>query len=252
MVPKYVAPLLIVTLLGQLVSCDSTLFNGIQGTIFPIGTSQACLDAFDTVLPCDPSLPLLHKQTDWVGWNATNLTTLCTSECRSSLISLQKKATFACGSMSFRLSGTTMNASSVINFYMYKYDLACLSDSGSWCLLEQDSWYLQYLSTVTWPTYTNKTYPDWSYDPIDGTNELDEDGNVIPPYNTVPQPQPTFHSGQKSALDYVYTGRNAPVGDLGSNQTLEYDEYPLEIQCSKCFLDRFKLGFASRWGELYE
>lgn len=75
MVPKYVAPLLIVTLLGQLVSCDSTLFNGIQGTIFPIGTSQACLDAFDTVLPCDPSLPLLHKQTDWVGWNATNLTT---------------------------------------------------------------------------------------------------------------------------------------------------------------------------------
>lgn len=33
------------------------------------------------------------------------------------------------------------------------------------------------------------------------------------------------------------------------NTTLEYDEYPIEIQCSKCILSRFKLGFSSQWGE---
>lgn len=42
-------------------------------------------------------------------------------------------------------------------------------------------------------------------------------------------------------------------GSLGPNSHaglgLEYDEYPQEIQCSNCFLEWFKLGFTSQWGE---
>lgn len=57
---------------------------------------------------------------------------------------------------------------------------------------------------------------------------------------------------QLLALDYVYTGHPEAMGDLSSAVILEYDEYPLEIQCSSCFLQRFKLGFSSRRGEEYK
>ena len=52
----------------------TTLFNGLQEFIFPAGTAQACLAAFNTTLSCDPKAQLLYKQTDWAGWNATDLT----------------------------------------------------------------------------------------------------------------------------------------------------------------------------------
>jgi len=54
------------------------------------------------------------------------------------------------------------------------------------------------------------------------------------------------------ALDYRYHGPGPAQGTLNSSLGLEYDEYPLEIQCSSCFLQRFKLGFMSRWGETYK
>lgn len=54
-----------------------------------------------------------------------------------------------------------MNAERIVDFYMYKYNLTCLADGASWCLLEQRQWFLEYLPTVTWPTYTEKWYPDW-------------------------------------------------------------------------------------------
>lgn len=50
----------------------------------------------------------------------------------------------------------------VVDFYLYKFDLTCLADGDSWCLLEQNDWVLEALPSVTWPTYTDKTYPDWS------------------------------------------------------------------------------------------
>jgi hypothetical protein len=50
----------------------------------------------------------------------------------------------------------------VVDFYLYKFDLTCLADGSSWCLLEQDDWVLEALPSVTWPTYTEKTYPDWT------------------------------------------------------------------------------------------
>lgn len=53
---------------------DTTLFNGLQEFIFPIGTARACLAAFNTTLSCDPKAQILYKQIDWAGWNATDLT----------------------------------------------------------------------------------------------------------------------------------------------------------------------------------
>lgn len=52
----------------------TTLFNGLQSAIFPTTTSAECLASFNTSLQCDPLVSRLYMQTDWVGWNATNLT----------------------------------------------------------------------------------------------------------------------------------------------------------------------------------
>lgn len=38
----------------------------------------------------------------------------------------------------------------------------------------------------------------------------------------------------------------------GHDEPLEYDEYPLELQCSECFLAQYKHGIESQWGEVYE
>ena len=164
---------------ARLATAMTTLFNGLQSTIFPITTSASCLASFNTSIDCDPLISYLYKQTDWVGWNATNLTALvsstskarcaianmitrlCTSECRQSLANLKETVVPSCQELSFPLGGATIDAEKILDFYMYKYNLTCLSDGSSWCLLEERKWFVEYLPTVTWPSYTEKWYPDW-------------------------------------------------------------------------------------------
>lgn len=52
-----------------------TLFNGFETSVFPLDTPEACFQVFDASLPCDQKLHLLYKQTDWTGWNASDLST---------------------------------------------------------------------------------------------------------------------------------------------------------------------------------
>jgi hypothetical protein len=121
--------------------------------------------------------------------------------------------------------------------------------------MEQRKWFVDYLPTVTWPRYTDKWYPDWSNDPINGTSQLDENGTTVLPYTTKDPGTPIFDSYKMKALDYRYKGAEPARGTLKQDPKqfggLEYDEYPTEIQCSSCVLKRFKLGFMSRWGEVY-
>ncbi|KAI9877824.1 MAG: hypothetical protein M1830_002721 [Pleopsidium flavum] len=88
-------------------------------------------------------------------------------------------------------------------------------------------------------------------DPISGTANVNtSDGTIIPPYFD-PAPTENYSYHGPSALDYFYTGGPRQAVNLGWQMTLEYDEYPTEIQCSACWLNRFKLGFATQWGETY-
>lgn len=95
--------------------------------------------------------------------------------------------------------------------------------------------------TATWPTYTNKTYPDLStggWAPptdVDGTllNTFATD-NFISAAN-VP-------AGQPQAADYWTTVPPAiDDSNYGWNASLEYDEYPLGIQCSSCWMYDFRV-----------
>jgi hypothetical protein len=144
----------------------TTLFNGQQAAIFPIDTPQTCQAAFDTSISCDTSVQLLIKQTDWIGWNATNLTALCTRGCRSSLVSLQATATSACAGWSGgNLGAAKFNTTSLMQFLVYKYDMTCLMDGNSFCYIQRQNWDIAALNSTgkaTWPKNTNKTYYDWN------------------------------------------------------------------------------------------
>lgn len=154
-------------LLGSLTTTNGqvALFGSQQAAFFPTSTPQSCLAAFNTSLSCDSTAQLLIKQTDWVGWNATNLTALCTSGCRSSLASLQNTVDTACASWAGgNLGPGTFNASTMIEYILYKYDMTCLADGSTFCYLERQTWDIQALDSAgkaTWPKYTNKTYYDW-------------------------------------------------------------------------------------------
>lgn len=49
-----------------------------------------------------------------------------------------------------------MTADKIMDYYMYKFNLTCLSDGTNWCLFEQRKWFLDYLPKVTWPKFTSK------------------------------------------------------------------------------------------------
>jgi hypothetical protein len=91
--------------------------------------------------------------------------------------------------------------------------------------------------TATWPNHTTKCY----YDSREGYWEIytDEDGNCTSPYDFFwyDATDPIAPSGQMGAEDYYYD-KTDPINDdnYGWPDPLEFDEYPLEIQCSSCFL----------------
>lgn len=70
-------------------------------------------------------------------------------------------------------------------------------------------------------------------------------------------PSPTFSDyGLNLSVmlgqDYYQDGISMDYEGHGWPTALEYDEYPLEIQCSECFLAQYKLGIESQWGEVYD
>ena len=84
---------------------------------------------------------------------------------------------------------------------------------------------------------TTKCYYDiatdhWNYvQDVDGTYLSPFNNNIWLNASNVPR------SGQMAAMDYYMTVPE-PIDDdnYGWPNPLEYDEYPLEIQCSSCFL----------------
>lgn len=89
---------------------------------------------------------------------------------------------------------------------------------------------------ATWPTNTYKCYFDaqefyWGY-------TVDENDTCYDPFEFEwSNATGVAGSNQLAALDY-YMDRGEPIDDdnYGWPLPLEFDEYPLEIQCSSCFL----------------
>lgn len=237
-------------------STGTLLFNGNQNLLFE-DASSACLAAFDTDLNCDVNIQLLSSDMDKLDFNQSQLTSLCTASCKTSLSTLNSSVSSECGDYDFDFNDDYLSAVQVVDLYTYKYDMICLTDSstGDFCVMVEETWDITALdnsSQATWPAYTNKTFPDW-YDDNNGIPAQDVDGTYIDNSNEMP----TFYdvlSGLDtdwSASDYYFDGIDANWTGHGWPDMLEYDEYPLEIQCSECF-SQYKLGLESQWGEIYE
>lgn len=247
----------IVLALGPGLGLGSTLlFNGAQSTIFSDATTS-CITAFNTSLECDPLVQLLSYDMDRLELSETSLTTLCTSSCSSSLLQLESAVSSGCGSYEIDFNGAYLSAVQVVNLFTYKYNMSCLADSsGAFCLMVEESWDIAALNNsgkATWPVFTNKTYPNFDDDPDNGTPSQDPDGNLVD--NSDPSPSFSDYGLNLTVMlgqDYYQDGVSMDYEGHGWPTALEYDEYPLEIQCSECFLAQYRLGIESQWGEVYD
>lgn len=89
--------------------------------------------------------------------------------------------------------------------------------------------------TATWPDNTEKEYIDIAsggWGPL-----LDVDETPIYPYNDFLWSNISEPGNSMKSLDY-YIERAAIIADdnYGWSLPLDLDEYPIEIQCSECFL----------------
>jgi hypothetical protein len=113
-----------------------TLFNGGESSIFT-GATASCVAVFNSSLDCDASVQLLSYDLSYLQWAESNLTTLCTSSCESSLIALASSVQ-ACGDYSFDFNNGNLTAVQVVDLYLYKYNTSCVTDAatGAFCLIE--------------------------------------------------------------------------------------------------------------------
>ena len=91
---------------------------------------------------------------------------------------------------------------------------------------------------ATWPENPPRCYIDFSLESFDFLT--DENGTCYDPFddNEGSADYDNYYPlDQMAALDY-FMDRGEPVsdGNYGWAEPLEYDEYPLEIQCSSCML----------------
>ncbi|KAJ5219686.1 hypothetical protein N7468_008890 [Penicillium chermesinum] len=233
------------------------LYNGLQKKILSADLSDACDAAFNTTIDCPENLiQLVTYSIQNVGWNTSSLQSLCTPSCRSSLEDLATAVEASCN-VPFYVNNVTMTFTEYMDFFQDKYELICLADeeTDDFCLDVEASWNITnmvLLDKATWPTYTNKCYYDVSYG--DWEWFYFENGTCLEPFDDYFQDATDANGlNQLAAWDY-YVDRPPAINDdnYGWTEPLEWDEYPLEMQCSSCFLQKFKHGFESSWGEIWE
>ncbi|RMY32967.1 hypothetical protein D0866_06242 [Hortaea werneckii] len=136
--------------------------------------------------------------------------------------------------------------------------MSCLADvRRELCLIAEQQWDVDSLDLkghATWPAYTEKMYPDFSEGDYDGSPAEDVDGTQLD-LSDDPIMWPEWVSQlqlEESGEDYFLEPTSPYWRGHGHGVPLESDEYPLEIQCSECFLAQFRHGIESKWGEVYD
>jgi len=143
-----------------------TLFNGAEIALFN-GASQNCLTALNATLSCPLQVQLLSYDLSVLNWQQSDYAALCTPACKSSLQKLASSGASACPSFSTAFNGGTISVGQILDYYNFKFNITCLTDTatGGYCELVQQTWNIPQLNAsgkATWPTYTNKSYPNWS------------------------------------------------------------------------------------------
>ena len=146
----------------------------------------------------------------------------------------------------------------IVDLFQYKWGLTCLADatSNQFCSDVENTWNITTMvanQKATWPVNPPKTYYDISSGSWDPYTDLN--GTLASPYDydIWLNASAVGSTGQMTGLDY-YVQRPLPSDDsnYGWTAPLDADEYPLEIQCSSCFTQRFLYGMGSRWGDVWD
>ncbi|KAL3489583.1 hypothetical protein BJX62DRAFT_238980 [Aspergillus germanicus] len=144
-----------------------------------------------------------------------------------------------------------------MSHFQYKYDLICLADeeTGDFCLDVESSWNITTINLAqeaTWPTHTDKCYfhvanGHWGY-------QIDVNGTCLDIFDfSFADASDEAGIPNMAAADFFIT-KPDPIDDdnYGWPEPLEFDEYPLEIQCSSCFLKTFRYGLENARGDVWD
>ncbi|KAI7336596.1 hypothetical protein KC315_g2680 [Hortaea werneckii] len=243
-------------LVFDLADASTTLFNGAQRFVFDDAPTE-CLAAFNQPLVCEDEVQLLGYDFDSLELTETLLDALCSENCALTLLSLKDAVSSACSEYDTPFNGAYISAVEVVDLFAYKYNMSCLANSrGEFCLITEQQWDVDSLDRnghATWPAYTEKIGPDFSEGDYEGSPAEDVDGTLID-LSDDPIMWPEWLSQQQveeSGEDYFLEPISLDWQGHGHDLPLEYDEYPLDIQCSECFLAQYRYGIESKWGEVY-
>ncbi len=231
-----------------------TLFNDAQEVLFP-NAPKACTNALAAKLECDTTVQKLTADLDKLAPSESDLLALCTDGCSSSLRDLKASVQQQCTGFEFYFNDDYWRVEDVVDLFQYKFGSVCLRDSDkNFCLVVEETWdvgALDKAGKATWPAYSNKTFPNWAENG-DGEPTRDTDGELVD--DSIKLPKFTLERPDlpDSPSDFYFEA--IPVDWIGHgwDSLLEFDEYPLEIQCSECFLSQYKYGLESKWGNIFE
>ncbi|KAF7884808.1 hypothetical protein EAF00_010626 [Botryotinia globosa] len=235
----------------------ASLYNGLHKTVLSADISEACDAALNTELNCDSLVQLTPYSIQSTKWTTSSLDLLCTAACRTGLAALHSVSQTACPGDTFSIDGNSMSLHDLVDLIDYKWGLICLTDISTkeYCLDVEDSWNITTMvanNVATWPVNPQKCY----LDSTQGVWEhlTDENGTCTEPdWEELDSVFDTSGRDDMSAMDY-YVNAADPIDDdnYGWISALDFDEYPLEIQCSSCFLQKFKAGYESAWGNTWD
>ncbi|KAF2794926.1 carbohydrate-binding module family 18 protein [Melanomma pulvis-pyrius CBS 109.77] len=124
----------------------NAVFNVLKGyddTVqFNMGITTKCLAAMNKTVNCDDATAnMAAKGVDENYWYKENITTLCTSQCQSSLNTWEKIVELDCATDTVTQGGIVVQAKTVSLQYIHGYNMACLQNSAKdWCFLESQEW----------------------------------------------------------------------------------------------------------------
>ncbi|KUJ13268.1 carbohydrate-binding module family 18 protein [Mollisia scopiformis] len=106
------------------------------------GISDQCLAALNSTIDCDQNNAVLAAQgADNTYWYPQNVTTLCTSNCASSLSAWHSAVAMSCNGQTINYDGTLVLAETEPLMWTTGHDLVCMQDSSqNWCFLESQEW----------------------------------------------------------------------------------------------------------------
>ncbi|CAM1507495.1 Fc.00g071360.m01.CDS01 [Cosmosporella sp. VM-42] len=231
------------------------LFDGRQKSLFRNSNlTSACDAALNTNLACPREISMLTYQDFMIGWDIPRLEALCSSDCVVDTAALVSSLQNSCKDDLFTSSQLgNITFAEYAELIEYRTSLLCMRETheGDFCQLLVDTWDISDSDDWTWPIVSPKCRYDDSGEcvPLSSNEylEWDNEEDVIPSWQ--------FPLDRVQALDYFMnrTGNleAAKRHSLGSEEWLDYDEYPLEIQCNRCFWKPFAKAQESQWGQMF-